>query len=184
MIALRRGQRRQRFAHVRQGGVGEHHPLGELARQRHHALAQRRDDDRRQGTERLLGAELLDEGARVGQWLAWRHAHPDMRRPVRDADAQPEPSARDLMHHCRTLREIDDGALIDRRDRGAERDRLGVPRQRLAHRHVAERARHVDAGEAAPFGLLRQFDGAASAPGHGDQAQGGKRFGHRDGSFG
>ena len=104
-------------------GVGEHHALGQLTRQRHHLLAQRRDDDRRQRAEAGLGAELLDEGARVGQRLARRHAHPHMRRAVRDADAHAEPAARDLVHHRGALREVDDGALVDRRDRRAEGDR-------------------------------------------------------------
>ena len=35
-------------------------------------------------------------------------------------------------------------------------------------------------GEAAPFGFLAELDGAAAPAGHGDQAERGKLFGHRD----
>jgi hypothetical protein len=111
--------------------IGEDHALGELTRQRHHLVPQRRDIDRRQRAIAGFGAVLLD-GACVAQRLARRHAHPDVGRPVRDADAEAKASARDLVHHRRTLGEIDDGALVDRRDRRAEGDRFGVPGQRLA----------------------------------------------------
>ena len=176
--ALLRRQRSQRRRHVGAGGVGEHHALGDLARQCHHLPAQRRDDDRRQGAQALLRAKFLHEVADVAQRLAGCDAHADMRRPVRHADPQPEPAARHLVHHRGTLGEVADRALVDRRDRGAERHAGRVPGQRLAQRHVAEHAGRVDAGETAPLDLLRDFDGAAAAAGNGDEADGGQDLGH------
>ena len=46
--ALCRRDHRQRLGHVRAAGIGEDQPVGDLGRQRHHALAQRREHDRRQ----------------------------------------------------------------------------------------------------------------------------------------
>src|SRR6185437_11858767 len=71
-----------------------------------------------------------------------------------------------------------------RRDRGTESNRVRLPRQRLAHRHVAEGARHVDPGEPALLGLPAELDGAAAPARHGDQAERGKRFGHGEVSSG
>ena len=74
--------------------------------------------------------------------------------------------------------EILDRAGIDRRDRGGERDALGGERQRRALRHVAEDARHVEPGKAAPLGLLRDIERDPPPSGHGDEGEGGQRIGH------
>ena len=177
---LLRRQGRQRRRHVRAGRIGENHALGDLARQCHHLAPQRSDDDRRQGAQALLGAELLHEPTDVSQRLAGRDAHPHMRRPMRHADPQPETTAGHLVHHRRALSEIANRALVDWRDCGAERDVCGVPRQRLAQRHVAEHAGRVDAGKTPTLNLLCDLDeGAPAADGDRDEAEGGQGLGHR-----
>ncbi len=177
IVALARRQRRQRLRHVRTRGVGEHHALGNLSSQRHHLLPQRGDDDRRKLADPFHRAQLLDEGARVAERLADRHAHALMARRVRHADAEAEAAAGDLVHERGTLREVQHRARVDRRDGGAERDALGVPGHRLALRHVAEHAGRVDAGEAASLDVAREVDGQAAAAGDGNEGDGGKGHG-------
>ncbi len=90
---------------------------------------------------------------------------------MRDADAEAEAAAGDLVDIGGAVREILDRAGIDRRDRGGERDALGCQRQRRALRHVAEDARHVEPGKAAPLGLARDVERDAPPPGHGDERE-------------
>ena len=54
--------------------------------------------------------------------LPWRDAHAHVAGAMRDADAQTEASAGNLVHERGTLREVADRAGIDRCDSGAERD--------------------------------------------------------------
>ncbi len=92
---------------------------------------------------------------------------------MRDADAQPEASPGNLVHERRTLREVADGAGVDRRDGSAERHALRIPRQSLAQRHIPKHRRREDPGEAATFDLLRKLNRQAAAAGDGYQADGG-----------
>ena len=84
--------------------------------------------------EALLRAEPFDEAARVAERLAGRHAHAHMDWPVRHADAEAEAAAGNLVHERGALREVADGAGIDRRDGGAELDasRCSTPAPRTA----------------------------------------------------
>ena len=168
--ALAFRQRRQRLPHVRARAVGKHHAVGDLAGQRDHALAQGRQNDRRQRANALVGAEFLDETADVGQRLARRHAHAHVRRRMAHADAEPEAAAGDLVQEGRALCEVADRARVDRRNRGAEDDALRHVRQRLAQRHVAEEAGRKDARKPAPLDLARDLERGAAPAWHGDQA--------------
>jgi hypothetical protein len=103
-----------------------------------------------------------------------------MARRVRDADAKAKTATRDLMDIRGCLREILDGAGIDRRDAGAENHPLGGEGQRRALRHVGKLARHVEAREPAALGFARDIQGLAPPPRHGNQSEGGHRIGHRD----
>ncbi len=103
---------------------------------------------------------------------------------VRDADAEAEAAAGDLVHERGALCEIEDGARINWRDGGAERTALGVPCHRLALRHVAEHAGGVDAGVAASFDIAGEIYGEAAAAGDGDEGNGGERCGHGGFTFG
>jgi len=71
------------------------------------------------------------------------------------------------------VREILDRAGIDRRNRGAKGDALGGERQSRALRHVAESARHVNAGKAAPLDFAREVECLTPPPWHGNEADGG-----------
>src|SRR5205814_6159478 len=74
------------------------------------------------------------------------------------------------------LREILDRAGIDRRDRGAEDGASGGQRQGCALRHVAEHARHVEAGKAAPLRLPRYIEGDMPPPRNGNPGSAQARF--------
>ena len=102
-----------------------------------------------------------------------------MGRAVRDADAEAEAPARNLVDVGRTGREFLGRLGIDRRDRGAEGDPLGGQSQTRALRHVAVAARHVDAGKAAPLDLAGDLQGLAPPSGHGDEADRGEGLRHR-----
>ena len=128
---------------------------------------------------RVVRAQLLDEGADVGERFAWRHAHAHVRRGVADADAESEAAAGDLVHEGRALREIAYGARIDRCDRGGERDAIGDVAQRLAQRHVGEHAGRVDGGEAAPLDFACRLERGTAPSRNGNQADGRKLLGHR-----
>src|SRR5258707_289875 len=97
-----------------------------------------------------------------------------LRQTLANTTPSASSAARALVHHRGALAEVDQGALVDRHDRGGEADLVGLPRQRLAHRQVAHRAWHVDAVEAPPLGLPAEVDGGPAAAGHGDQAEGGQ----------
>ena len=112
---------------------------------------------------------LSTKRARVAERLADGNAHALVARRMGHADAEAEAPAGDLVHERGTLREVQHGARIDRRDGGAERDALGVPRHRLALRHVAVHAGRVDAGEAAPLDVARDVDGQPAAAGNGNK---------------
>src|ERR1700733_11693890 len=91
------------------------------------------------------------EVADIAERLSRRDAHADMRRPMRDADAELEPAARDFVDIGRAMGEIVDRGGIDRRDRGGEGDALGGEGQTNALRHVAERAGNLDLWKPAPL---------------------------------
>ena len=133
---LRGWQRGERCRHVRAGGVGEDDALGDFTGECDHLLAQGGDDDRRQRAEAVLGAEFFHEAADIAQRLAGDDAHTDVGRAMRDTDSEAEAAAGDFVHHRGALGEIQQGALIDRGDGGAERDGGGVPGKCLAKRHV------------------------------------------------
>ena len=179
VVAFCRGKRRERLGHVRPAAAGEHHAVGDLAGEPDHPPAERREDDRREFADIVVGPVFGDEGADVAERLPGRDAHANVARPMRDPDAELEPAARDLVDIGRAVREFLARLGIDRRDRGGERDLLGGERQRRALRHVAEDARHIEPGKAAPLGFARDIEGDMPPPRHGDQAQGGERLGHR-----
>src|SRR6516162_1993234 len=162
-----------------QAGIGEQHALGDLGSERHHPLAQCGKHDRRQDTDAVIGFELLDKGARVGERLAGGDAEPLMRGAMRDSDAEAKAPARDLVDIGGTRREFLGRLGIDRRDRRAKPDPLSGPRQARALRHVAVPARHVDAGKAAPLDLAGDVEGPAPPSRHGDEADRGQRLKHR-----
>src|SRR5437763_2059164 len=107
-----------------------------------------------------------------------------MSRRVRDPDPYTDPPTGGLVDKGGALREILDRAGIDRRDRGAEDGASGGQRQGCALRHVAEHARHVEAGKAAPLRLPRYIEGDMPPPRNGNQAQRRQGFGHRAGLLG
>ena len=109
ITALIRRQYRQRLRHMRAAAAGEHHTLGDLAGQRDHPLAQGCQDHRRQAADIVVGFEPADKGANVGERFAGCDPNPDMGRPVRDADAELEPSARELVDVGGRMRELLDG---------------------------------------------------------------------------
>ena len=102
-----------------------------------------------------------------------------MHRAVRDADAEAEAPAGDLVDIGGTGREFLGRLGIDRRDRGAEADPLSGQRQPCALGHVAVAARHVDTRETAPLNLAGEIEGLATPPGDGDETYRGQRLGHR-----
>ena len=112
-------------ANARQAGVGEHHALGDLGGERHHLLAQCGENNGRQCADAVIGFELVDKGAGIGQRLSHGDAEPLMRRAMGDADAKAKAPARDLVDIGRTRREFFGRLRIDWRDRGAEPDPLG-----------------------------------------------------------
>ena len=162
---------------MRTRGIGEHHALRNLARQGHHLLPQRRDDDRRELAHTFHRMQLLDEGTRVAERLADGDTHALMARCMCHTDTETEATAGHLVHECGALREIQYGARVDRRDGGAERDALRVPRHRLTLRHVAVHAGCVDASEAAPLDVARDIHGETAATGDSDEGDGGKGHG-------
>ena len=170
---------RQRLRHVRQAGIGEQHALGDLGGERHHPLAQCGEHDRRQCADAVIGFDLFDKGAGIGERLSHGDAEPLMHRAMGDADAKAKPPARDLVDIGRTRREFFGRLRIDWRDRGAERDPFGSECQACALRHVAEPARHIDARKAAPLDLARDIERSPPPPRHGNEADRRKRFGHR-----
>ena len=178
-LALLGRQRRQRIGHVRAAAIREHHAVGDLAGQRDHALAQGRQDDRRQPADILIGAVLRDKGTDVAERLAGGHAHPHVTRTVRDADAELKPSARDLVDIRGAVREFLRRLRIDRRDRGGEGDAFGRQRQPRTLRHVGVGTRYLDHREAAALDLAREVQRGAAASGFGDQVEG--RHGPRRG---
>jgi hypothetical protein len=89
-----------------------------------------------------------------------------------DTDAEAEAAARDLVHEGGALREVQHGAGIDRRDRGAERDAVGAPAHRLTLRHVAVHAGRVDTSVPTAFDVAGDFEGEAAAAGYCDEGNG------------
>jgi hypothetical protein len=57
----------------------------------------------------FVGFELRDKGADIGERLPGRHPDPDMGGPVRDADAEMKPAARELVDVGGAMRELLDG---------------------------------------------------------------------------
>ena len=84
----------------------------------------------------------------------------------RDADAEVEAPARELVDQRRRLRVVGGVAHVEVRDRRAERDALRRERERLAEPDPVAEARAVDAREAARLDLARELErGAAAAAG-------------------
>ena len=92
---------------------------------------------------------------------------------MRDADAELEPPARDLVDVGGALGEFLDRLGVDRRDRGGKTDALRGKGQPRALRHVGEGAGYLDLGEAAPLDLAGDVEGGAPLARFGDQVQGG-----------
>jgi len=64
---------------------------------------------RREPADIVVGFELSDKGANVGERFPGCDPNADMGRPVRDADAELEPSARELVDVGGRMRELLDG---------------------------------------------------------------------------
>src|SRR5262249_61757496 len=103
--------------------------------------------------------EPCDKVTNVDQRLSRHDAHAPVARRMRDADPEKKASAGSLLDKRGALREILNGAGIDRRDRRAEKNALRGETQRRTLRHIAEHARPVEAAEATPLGLARQVEG-------------------------
>src|SRR5689334_15132766 len=157
---------------MRAGCVGEHHTLGDLAGESHHLLPQCRNDYGRELTDSLHGAKLFDESAGIAEWLADGDAHALVTRRVGNTNAQAEAAARHLMHESCALCEVQHSANVERCDRCAERDAVGVPAHRLALRHVAVHAGGVDTGVAAALDVAGDLQGETTATGYGDEGNG------------
>ena len=82
---------------MRAAGIGEDQPIGNLARQRDHTLAQCGKNDRRQRADPVIGSDLANKGADVSERLARRHSHALNRWQMCDADAELETAARYLV---------------------------------------------------------------------------------------
>src|SRR5262249_35567854 len=137
---------------------------------RDHPLAQRRKDNWRQAADAVIGSDPFDKAADIGERLAGGDAQPPGSGAGGGPDAASEASARNLVQIGRLLCQILAPACINRRDRGAEGDALRGERQTRALRYIAEPARDIDAGEAAPVHLSRDIESLPAPPWHGDEA--------------
>ena len=158
-------------------GIGEHDAVGDLAGKRDHPGPHRRQHHRRQPARARHIPDFLDESADVAERLAGPDPHALMRRLVRHADAEAEPSARDLVDEGRRLGEFLRLLEVDRRDRGREDRALRHMRERVAEPEAAERARRPHAGEAPPLDLAGEFQRCEAAAGDGGEAEGGQVHG-------
>ena len=154
--------------------------MADFAGECHHAFAHCGQDDWGLGAGGFLGGVAFDEIAGVGQRFAGGDAHADVAGAVGDADAEAEAAGGDFVHEGGGGGEVADGAGVDRRDGGAEGDGGGVPGQCFAERHVGAEAGAEQAGVAAAFDFLGEFDHFAAAAGDGDEGDGWLGGGHGD----
>ena len=96
-----------------------------------------------------------------------------MNGPVRNADAEVESPAADLVDEGCLSGEVGRLAEVDRLDGCAERDRLRLKSERDGEAHRVAEARQVDAAVSAPLDLLREFDRGGAATGDGGEGEGG-----------
>src|SRR5207302_7258010 len=104
-----------RLPQMRAAAMREDEPVGDLAGQPHHALAQRRQDDRRQSAKPVVSPKPRDKIADIGERPTGHDSHAAMARRVRDADPETKAPTGGLGAKGGALRELRDRAARERR---------------------------------------------------------------------
>src|SRR5262249_25701772 len=159
---------------MRAGGIGPYRPLGDVASQLHHSLAQRGQGDggKFSGLAHMT-MQVIDELADIPQWLADFEVQAIIGRPMTDADAKAEAAPRQFVDERGSLGIVSRMARIDI---GNARPKGNIVRhqgERFAQPHAVPKTGAVYPTKAFVLDTLCQLKGRLTSPGHSSQADGG-----------